>query len=119
MHLSCMALLLNFSNYELTTSTSEQQADNEKQNNGSHDRDEQALQVEARNSFGAEIIHNIATEEGSDNANYNVGDSSHLLVPAGEDAGNPACNRAKDDPYKNVHVYLLVKLNDAYYFITR
>ena len=64
-----------------------------------YDRDEHAGQVKSGDSLGSkDVCHKEAADHGTDNANNDIGEGTHLSVFAHDHARNPTGDRTKYDP---------------------
>src|SRR5690554_6899660 len=84
-------------------SASAYQPDQEEQDNCAQNRNDQAGEVEAGHALRAEGIHDEASDQGTDNTDYDVRERAHLGVAPHDDAGNPSSNGTEDDPQDDVH----------------
>ena len=85
-----------------------EQPHHKQQHDRANDSDHEAGKIEASDALRAEEAHDPTPKERADDANHNIGNGAHLLVLAHDDACNPACQGAEDDPYDEIHFYLRV-----------
>lgn len=71
----------------------------EKQYDRAYDRNNYALNVEARDARCAELIKEPTPNPRADDANHDVGNGSHLPVLPHEHARDPTRESPEDDPY--------------------
>jgi|SRR5687768_11149474 hypothetical protein len=81
------------------------------QNDCAHNCHKHTGQIKAGHSGRAEdVCHKEASDDGTHNANDDVGKSTHLSILTHDHACDPSGKRPKYDPNKPIHFYLRSKL---------
>ena len=86
-----------------TATTTAEETNDPDQNHGAEDCHDKTVDIEAGNTCGTEeVLHDKAADECTSDTADHVFDAAHLLVLAGDDAGDPTCQCAEYDSNKNV-----------------